>query len=283
MNYQRIYDLFILSRLKNEKKWLKEASSSLKCSGYGSSSHVCEYIMDKHEVYVEAHHIVPCAFGGADTRDNLVFLDFKDHVHAHSLLARIHGGSMWGALNVLFGKQDRRRIRISKPLIRSREIARIENIAYLKSDDRRAQALRPTVERAKKVTQIRKQVTVLLEGKEPIPLPHHTSATWKWEHALKVAKKVNKGTATAKDLDALKPYVVVMGDSMSIVNSKRYMDNAAIRKEYREVTGLIKKHRPDIKYPVFHGCFSVENGRRLVDEIKAIPEVVELFSRYGKD
>ena len=40
--------------------------------------------------YYEKHHIIPKCIGGTDDEDNLVLLNFREHVIAHELLNRIH-------------------------------------------------------------------------------------------------------------------------------------------------------------------------------------------------
>lgn len=74
MNYSRIYEAFIADRRRIEPE--------LKRSG----------------VYTERHHIVPRSLGGADESENLIQLSVEDHIHAHILLARIHGGRQWAAV-----------------------------------------------------------------------------------------------------------------------------------------------------------------------------------------
>lgn len=69
LNYQKIYEDFISAR-----------KSSGKPSGYS-----------------ESHHIVPKSIGGTDSKDNLIDLSARDHVFAHLLLAKIHGGPMFYA------------------------------------------------------------------------------------------------------------------------------------------------------------------------------------------
>lgn len=48
--------------------------------------------------YFEKHHIVPRSLGGGNESENLIRLTIEDHIHAHILLARIHGGKLWGAI-----------------------------------------------------------------------------------------------------------------------------------------------------------------------------------------
>jgi hypothetical protein len=45
----------------------------------------------------ELHHIKPRSLGGSDKPRNLVSLTYSDHLFAHLLLARIHGGVMSSA------------------------------------------------------------------------------------------------------------------------------------------------------------------------------------------
>jgi hypothetical protein len=75
MNYQRIYDSLV-----------KKAQSR-----------------EKPDCYTEAHHIVPRSFGGSNDKSNLVDLTAREHCLAHLLLAKIHGGKMWHAANMMAG------------------------------------------------------------------------------------------------------------------------------------------------------------------------------------
>lgn len=70
MNYERIYSEFIADRLTKQPA--------------------------KPE-YFEKHHIVPRCKGGGNEPGNIVKLTMEDHIHAHILLAKVHGGQMWGA------------------------------------------------------------------------------------------------------------------------------------------------------------------------------------------
>jgi hypothetical protein len=80
MDYQRIYTAFVADR--------KAKEPSLLVSGE----------------YVERHHVTPRSLKGTDAPDNIVALTAEDHIHAHILLAKIHGGRMWSAL-ALLGKK----------------------------------------------------------------------------------------------------------------------------------------------------------------------------------
>lgn len=48
--------------------------------------------------YFERHHIKPRCLGGGDEPENIIRLTVEDHIHAHILLAKIHGGRLWGAV-----------------------------------------------------------------------------------------------------------------------------------------------------------------------------------------
>lgn len=45
--------------------------------------------------YYESHHIIPKAIGGSNDKSNIIKLTARQHLFAHRLLAKIHGGSMW--------------------------------------------------------------------------------------------------------------------------------------------------------------------------------------------
>jgi len=49
----------------------------------------------------EAHHIFPRCLGGTDEPANLVNLTYREHYIAHLLLAKIHGGPLWHAVNLM--------------------------------------------------------------------------------------------------------------------------------------------------------------------------------------
>lgn len=53
--------------------------------------------------YFEKHHIVPRSLGGGNEAENLIRLTPEDHLFAHLLLARIHGGRMWAAVFLMSG------------------------------------------------------------------------------------------------------------------------------------------------------------------------------------
>lgn len=74
-----------------------------------------EFIADrkakpKPEGYTERHHIVPRCFGGDNSAGNLIDLTAEDHVFAHVLLAKMHGGVMWAPVIAIFGQTIARRI-----------------------------------------------------------------------------------------------------------------------------------------------------------------------------
>lgn len=75
MNLQRIYDQFIADRR------LKESSVSRG----------------------EWHHIKPRCLGGGDEDENLILLTCSDHLFAHILLGKIHGGRLAGTVTLMLG------------------------------------------------------------------------------------------------------------------------------------------------------------------------------------
>lgn len=55
---------------------------------------------------IEIHHIVPKSMGGSDEPSNLVGLTLREHVIAHILLAKAHGGLYWrAAYGMMFGNR----------------------------------------------------------------------------------------------------------------------------------------------------------------------------------
>lgn len=84
MNYERIYSEFIADRLTKQPA---------------------------KPVYSEKHHIVPRCLGGVDAKENLIRLTPEDHLFAHIVLAKIHGGKLWVAVKAmenLVGKSTKR-------------------------------------------------------------------------------------------------------------------------------------------------------------------------------
>jgi len=60
--------------------------------------------------YTETHHIVPRCLGGGNEAGNLVVLTAREHCLAHLLLAKIYGGKLWYAANMManrFGMKSR--------------------------------------------------------------------------------------------------------------------------------------------------------------------------------
>jgi hypothetical protein len=55
----------------------------------------------KRDIYTESHHIKPKSLGGDNSKSNLIDLTPKEHYIAHLLLAKIHKGKMWVALNYM--------------------------------------------------------------------------------------------------------------------------------------------------------------------------------------
>lgn len=49
--------------------------------------------------YTEKHHIIPRCLNGSNDKENIVKLTAREHFVAHLLLAKIHGGILWAAIN----------------------------------------------------------------------------------------------------------------------------------------------------------------------------------------
>ena len=79
--------------------------------------------------YKEAHHIFPKCLGGTDEPANLVNLTYREHYIAHLLLAKIHGGPLWHAVNLMG--------RLKKYSNRHYEKARIEHSKLLSAQNKR--------------------------------------------------------------------------------------------------------------------------------------------------
>lgn len=77
MDYQKIYDDFIRDRRADESR------------------------PKYSDEYMERHHIIPRSMGGDDSEENLIYLTHRDHYFAHCCLAKIHGGGMWLALEMM--------------------------------------------------------------------------------------------------------------------------------------------------------------------------------------
>lgn len=74
MDYARIYAEFIADRLAKQPE---------------------------KPAYFERHHVMPKSLGGGDEPENIIRLTPEDHLFAHLLLAKIHGGKMWVAVHAM--------------------------------------------------------------------------------------------------------------------------------------------------------------------------------------
>lgn len=79
--------------------------------------------------YLEEHHIIPKCLGGTDESSNLKKLTAREHYIAHLLLAKIHGGTLWHAVNLMG--------RLKKYSNREYERARIEHSKLLSARNKR--------------------------------------------------------------------------------------------------------------------------------------------------
>ncbi|WP_198030912.1 NUMOD3 domain-containing DNA-binding protein, partial [Cupriavidus sp. amp6] len=84
MNRQKIYDAFIADRRLKEKALLASGD------------------------FYDRHHILPRSLGGGNEPENLICLTLIDHIRAHILLGRVHGGSQWIAVKRIFGGHKKR-------------------------------------------------------------------------------------------------------------------------------------------------------------------------------
>jgi len=79
--------------------------------------------------YKEAHHIFPKCLGGTDEPSNLVNLTYREHYIAHLLLAKIYGGPLWHAVNLMG--------RLKKYSNRHYERSRLEHSKMVSDTNRR--------------------------------------------------------------------------------------------------------------------------------------------------
>ena len=86
----------------------------------------------------ESHHILPKCIGGTDDPSNLVDLTLREHYIAHILLAKIHGGTLWHAVNLMGRKKQYTN--------RHYERARIEHSKLLSEQNKRTKT-RPKEDR----------------------------------------------------------------------------------------------------------------------------------------
>ena len=69
--------------------------------------------------YSEKHHIIPKSRYGSNDPRNIIKLSAKDHIHAHILLAKIYGGSMWYAISYMVNHPSKNRRIPTKMLIKA--------------------------------------------------------------------------------------------------------------------------------------------------------------------
>jgi hypothetical protein len=80
----------------------------------------------------ETHHIFPKCLGGTDESSNLVNLTYREHYIAHLLLAKIHGGPLWHAVNLMG--------RLKKYSNRHYEKSRIEHSKMVSETNKRTKS-----------------------------------------------------------------------------------------------------------------------------------------------
>lgn len=82
MNYAKIYSDFIADRKGKE------------------------HLLASSGNYFESHHILPKSLGGSNDAGNLVKLTPEDHIRAHVIFAKAHGGNMWAPVNVMVSEYN---------------------------------------------------------------------------------------------------------------------------------------------------------------------------------
>ena len=109
MNYKRIYDQFIEDRRKKEN--------------------------DAKKDYYERHHIVPRSLGGGDRKKNIICLTPEDHIRAHVLLAKIHGGRMWASVFSIVGNITRKNRIPTRKCMKFHALSRKKHAEAMKGKD----------------------------------------------------------------------------------------------------------------------------------------------------
>jgi len=168
MNYQKIYDSLIFKG-KNRQS----------IDGYS-----------------ETHHIVPKSMGGHKTDSkNLVNLTAREHFIAHFLLAKIHGGKQWHAINRMRGNDG---FYINSRLyeIAKHEIAKVVSKRFKgipKSDETKAKMSASAIGRPKSKEAVEKTRQANLgkksTGKSLEALHAHRHLAWSAEAQAKKSTK----------------------------------------------------------------------------------------------
>lgn len=124
MNYEKLYSQFIVSRKIKEADWLKGEEKYLTFN-YDKRRNVRAYLKEVYG-YTECHHILPKSLGGNDEGDNLIYLTAEDHIHAHILLGKIHGGKSWYAVQYIMGNHKKYKRLPTKKMIKNAAFARVQ-------------------------------------------------------------------------------------------------------------------------------------------------------------
>lgn len=155
MNYERIYNELISNALERN------------------------YTKCKTTISLETHHIVPRCIGGTDDSSNLVNLTIREHIIAHLLLAKIHGGKLWYAANAMH---------MGRPMFKSSKALAIIRENYVK--ERRLE-MKGNLYGSYKWSDARRQT-----HKDAMRLVGYTKAK---QDALKLAWAANKGSKQSKE------------------------------------------------------------------------------------
>ena len=93
---------------------------------------------------IERHHIVPKCMGGGNEAENLVFLTPSEHLFAHHLLARIHGGVLVSAFIRMTGmkRYSGRKSRLDFAVLRAAHADNVGRASRLSWSDPEQRAYR---------------------------------------------------------------------------------------------------------------------------------------------
>jgi hypothetical protein len=125
----------------------------------------------------ERHHIVPKCIGGTEDPSNLVDLTLREHYIAHILLAKIYGGTLWHAVNLMGRKKQYTNCHYER--------SRIEHSKLLSEQNKRTK-IKPKENRHYKCTNCGKDL-VYSEFCHHIPKEHYyCDATCRNQYIAKV-------------------------------------------------------------------------------------------------
>lgn len=86
--------------------------------------------------YFEHHHIIPVKLGGDNSAENIISLTSEDHIHAHIILARVHGRMMWLAVKYIFSANKLSRVP-TKSMIKNYAYAKKKHGEFLNTPEQK--------------------------------------------------------------------------------------------------------------------------------------------------